>query len=74
MKKYYSYIVILFTILIFTAFTPVAAEAGVHKGMAGKNAVWKYNMDTKTLTITGRGALTSRIKLEDRNLMPVKKL
>lgn len=74
MKKYYSFIVFLFTILIFTAFTPVAAEAGVHKGMAGKNAVWKYNTDTKTLTITGRGALNRRIKLEDKDFVSVKKI
>lgn len=74
MKKYFTYIMLLFMILFFNTFTPVTAETGVYKGTAGKDAVWKYSTDSKILIITGKGALTNCIKLKDKDFISVKKI
>ena len=60
--------ILLMLILIFFAGLSLtlhtqAAEAKTLTGSCGKNAVWKYNDKTKVLKITGKGALTKRIKL-----------
>ncbi len=52
---------IFFTGLSFSLHTEAAAKT--QTGSCGKEAVWKYNDKTKVLKITGKGALTKRIKL-----------
>ena len=60
---------IFFTGLSLAMHTEV--EAKTLTGSCGKEAVWKYNDKTKVLKITGKGALTKRIKLSSKEIKEI---
>ena len=68
-------ILFLLTLIFFTGLSLTlhtqTAEAKTLTGSCGKNAVWKYNDKTKVLEITGKGALTKRIKLKNKEVKEI---
>ena len=65
-KKILFLTALIFFIGLSLSLHTQTAEAKTQTGFCGKEAVWKYNDKTKVLKITGKGALTKRIKLSKR--------
>ena len=67
MKKIYTYLILTLCFLFLTNLSPSEASAKIYKGKAGKQAVWKYNSQTKILTVSGKGAVSKTIIIDDDN-------
>ncbi len=59
MKKALSVILTSAIILSLFAFLPQTSLAAATSGKCGDNLTWSYNTSTKTLTISGTGAMTN---------------
>ncbi|MDE6851290.1 MAG: leucine-rich repeat domain-containing protein, partial [Lachnospiraceae bacterium] len=57
--------VFVFLVVLLAAARPVAAKA--QQGKCGPKAKWSYNKKTKTVTISGKGAVTKMIQVKVSN-------
>lgn len=65
----------LLLFLLLPVLSGQKTEAATHSGTCGANAKWKYNKSTKTLTISGKGAVTLNRKKKgylEANIKPRK--
>lgn len=63
MKKFIS--LLLSAVMLFSIVSGINLTAFAESGSCGDGVVWDFNADTKTLTISGSGAMTDYIAVDD---------